>query len=293
MTTLDKQLARSAQECQRIHADHWRLALTNGHMLTVSARRDEGFLLLDADTAVSPAADRLVPLVEGSRELPAAVKFALRGPTLRLRAEFPLPEDSDVAGERIHEHLEGVRSASHWLHDWVSCGAAGEEVACPEPEGDGQATPGDLKELLQEAGWPYHERPGGALLADLETGGQFLQAEIEHHGAGARFRLTLYRHDAPGDDARHALCLYLLEANATLRYARAFLQREGEGIAAGFEVGLGSEPSAAEAGHALAALSVAGRQCAREMEVLKDGVLAGIYRSARPPLNQQSKNKGA
>lgn len=238
MTTLDKQLARSAQDCERLHADHWRLALTNGYALTVSARRDEGFLLLDARTDISPTAERLVPFAEYSRELPAAVKFALRGPTLRLRAEFPLPEEDDVAEERIHEHLEGMRSASHWLHNGVSCGAAGDEVAWPEPEGRGQATPGGLKELLTEAGWAYHERPGGALAADLETGSQYLQAEIDTYGAGARFRVTLYRNDAPGDDARQALCLYLLEANAALRFARAFLQREGEGIAAGFEVGL-------------------------------------------------------
>jgi hypothetical protein len=257
----------------------------------VSARRDEDFLLLDADTAVSPAADRLVPLVEGSRELPAAVKFALRGSTLRLRAEFPLPEEGGASEERIHEHLEGMRSASHWLHNRVSREAAGESAACPEAEGNGQAAPGNLKELLKEAGWAYHERPGGALAVDLETGSQFLQAEIE--GAGARFRVTLYRGEGPGDEARQTLCLYLLEANAALRYARAFLQREGEGIAAGFEAGLGNQPSAAEAGHALAALSVAGRQCAREMEVLKDGALAGIYRSARPPFNHQSKGKGA
>jgi hypothetical protein len=284
MTMLDKQLARSAQECQRLDADHWRLALTNGDSLTVSARRDEGFLLLDADTGVSPAAERLVPLVEGSRELPAAVKFALRGPNpLRLRAEFPLPEDSGVLAGRIRENLEGMRSASHWLHNGVSRGAAGE----------GQANSGSLAELLKEAGWPYHERPGGALLADLETGGQFFQAEVDHCGAGARFRVTLYRNDAPGDAAQQALCLYLLEANAALRYARAFLERADEGITAGFEVRVGSEPAAAEAGHALAALSVAGRHCAREMEVLKDGVVAGIYRSARPPFNHQSKSKGA
>ena len=31
MTTLDKHLARYAQECHQLDADHWRLALTNGH----------------------------------------------------------------------------------------------------------------------------------------------------------------------------------------------------------------------------------------------------------------------
>ena len=290
MTMLDKLLARCADDYCQLNADSWLLALTNGHSLAVSARRDEGFLLLDADTGLSPAAERLIPLAERSRELPAAVKFALRGSNaLRLRAEFPLPEETDPAADRIREHLDGMRSALNRLHAWVSCETAGAEVACPEPEGNGRAIPGSLTELVKEAGWRYHERPGSALVVDLETGSQFLQAEIDRCGAGARFRVTLYRHDGAGDVAQQALCLYLLKANAALRYARAFLQRDGEGISAGFEVRLESGPSAVEAGHALAALSVAGRQCAREMEVLKDDALAGIYQSSQPLLNEQRK----
>ncbi|MGA2267798.1 MAG: YbjN domain-containing protein [Bryobacteraceae bacterium] len=284
MTTLDKQLARFSQQSERLDANRWELALTNGHALTVAARRDEGFLLLDAGTGVNLTEGRLAPVAERSGELPGAVKFATRRGSrgIRIRAEFPIPEESGPLAERIGSHLEGMRNALRQLQDGVSCEPAGEQVACPEPVSAGQAASGGLADLLTEAGWLYHERPGGALLADLETGGQFLQAEIDRCGAGARFRLTLYHNDAPGDAARQALCLYLLEANAALRYARAFLQREGEGIAAGFEVRVGSEPAAAEAGHALAALSVAGRHCAREMEVLKDSAVAGIYRLARP-----------
>ena len=167
--------------------------------------------------------------------------------------------------------------------------AVGSEVACPKQEGDGQAIPGGLTEALKEAGWEYHERPGGTLLADLGTGSRFLQAEVEQCGVGTRFRVTLYRHESAGDAAQQVLSLYLLEANAALRYARAFLRREADGIAAGFEVRTESAPSPTEAGHALAALSVAGRECAREMEVLKDGVVAGIYRSARLPFHPQRK----
>jgi hypothetical protein len=290
MSVLDKQLARFSQECQRLDADRWRLALTNGASLTVSARRDEDFLLLDADPGLCPAPERLVPLLERSREVPAAVKFALRGSTaFRLRAEFPLPEEGGDAAPRIREHLEGMRDALHRLHDWVSCEAVGSEVACPKLESDGQAIPGSLTEALKEAGWEYHERPGGTLLADLETGSKFLQAEVEQCGVGTRFRVTLYRHESAGDASQQVLSLYLLEANAALRYARAFLRREGDGITAGFEVRTESAPSPAEAGHALAALSVAGRECAREMEVLKDGVVAGIYRSARLPFHPQQK----
>jgi hypothetical protein len=292
MSMLDKQLARFAQECHRLNADHWRLALTNGNCLTVSARRGEGFLMLDADTGISPAAKSLIPLAQRSCELPAAVKLALpRGSSrVRLRSEFPLPEESEAAAERIREHLEGMRGAFHRIDE----AAAVEEMLCPEPAGDGQAIPGSLTELLHEAGWQHHERTGGALLADLETGSRYLQAEIEPCGAGARFRLTLYRDDAGSEAAREALCLYLLDANAALRYARGFLKPEGDGISAGFEVCMKSMPSAAEAGHALGALSVAGRQCAAEIDVLmKDGSLAGMYRSTLPILDYESKSKGA
>ena len=65
MTLLHKQLARCAQECRQLDTDRWRLALTNGHELSVSARRDDGFLLLDADTGLSPQADRWIPLEIG------------------------------------------------------------------------------------------------------------------------------------------------------------------------------------------------------------------------------------
>jgi hypothetical protein len=278
MSVLDKQLTRFAQECHRLNADHWRLALSNGNSLTVSARRDEDFLLLDADSGISSTAKNLLSLAQLFCEPPTAVKLALRrgASGVRLRSEFPLPEESDAAADRIREHLEGMRSAFHRLHDCGSREAAEDETTCP----------GSLTALLDEAGWQHHERPGGALLADLETGSRFLQAEIEHCGAGVRFRVTLCRVEGGAEAAQKALSLYLLEANAALRYVRGFLQREGESISAGFEVSIASAPSAAEAGHALGALSVASSRCATETDVLmKDESLAGIYRSALPNLN--------
>jgi hypothetical protein len=298
--TLEKQLARFSQECTRVDADRWRLALANGRMLTVTARRDEDFLLLDADTGAALPAGRLVPFVERAREFPAAVKFALRGSNvLRLRAEFPLPEEeeTDACAERIRQNLEGLRTGSHVIHDWVSCEAADEGAVCPKPQGDAQAVPGSLPgglmDAVNKAGWLCHERPGGTLLAELETGPQFLQAEIGHCGGRARFRVTLYAGEALEVAAQQALCLYLLEANAALRHARAFFEREAEAVSAGFEVLMESAPLAAEAGHALAALSVAARQCGREMCIFNNGALAGIYRSARLIFFDKSKHKGA
>lgn len=289
MMMLDKHLARCAPECRRLDADHWELALANGHALAVSVRHDDGFLLLDAPTGVTPAPDRLVALLEGCGTLPAAVKYALcRGSSaVRLRAEFPLPEEG--AADRIRQNLAGIRSALDRLHASGSCEPAAESAVCPDPEGDRQAVLSGLPELLKEAGWNYHERPGGTLLADLETGSHFFQAEVDLYGAGARFRVELHRGDNAAEALLQALCLYLLEANAALRFTRGFLERAGEHIAAGFEVRLEDAPTPAEAAHALAAVSVACRHCAKEMEVLKDAALAGIYRSARCPSITQEK----
>lgn len=282
MTMLHKQLARYAQQCRQLDTDRWQLALTNGHELSVSVRRDDGFLLLDADSGLSPEADRWIPLAECSAELPAAVKFALcrGGPTVRLRAEFPLPEEG-VVEDRIRGNLHGMQIALDRLHELVSCETAGVSAACPRAEDVGQADPGSLVDLVKEAGWECHERTGGALLTDLETGGQFLQAELVSLGDGARFRVIVCRDEAAAEVVREALCLYLLGANAALRFARGFFERNGGAATAGFEVLLDGAPTPAEAGHALSALSVACRHCAREMEVLKDAALAGLYRSAR------------
>lgn len=283
MSWLGKQLANGAQKCRRLDSDRWQLALTNGHEVAVSARRDEDFLLLDAATGIFPARGKLIPLAGLFRHAAPPVKLAWRNgsPDLRLRAEIPLPEES-VAGEgRIRSAIEAMRTTSHCVQNWFSREAAAEETACPEPKGEGQAASGSLIELVKETGWQFHERPAGALLVDLDTGSRFLQAEVDGTDAGSRFWVTLYRSDLSSESARRALCLFLLEANAALRFVRGFIRPEDGGLSAGFEVSMNGAASAAEAGHALAALSVAARHCARELEALKEDALASTYESAR------------
>jgi hypothetical protein len=298
MTVLHKQLASCARECRQMGAGYWRLALGDGLSLIASARQNEGFLLLNCYTGVKVERDQLVSLVEGAMGFPATVKFVLSGSgsAVRVHAEFPLSEDFEAGVERIREHLSGVEIASHWLHMWASCPAATEGMALSERHTGQQAaantlTPAPrcaLADLLKEAGWPYRERAGGGLLADLETGKRFHQAEIDRCGSGTRFWVTFCRNDAFSDTAQQALCLYLLEANGALRYGRAFIERKANVISAGFEVRIESAPSATEAGHALAALSVACRQCAKETGMFTDDTLVGIYLSARPPFYQHN-----
>ena len=186
MSMLDKHLARYAQESRQLGADRWQLALTNGAALAVTALRDEGFVLLDADSGVSPATERLELLARHAQRLPAAVKFALTcgSDTGGYARSSRCRRSRTPPGERVREHLDGMRTAAHRLHQWAFCEAAGEAAASPTPSDDGQSIAGSLMETLKEAGWNYHERPGGALLADLETGSQFLQAEVGGYGAG-------------------------------------------------------------------------------------------------------------
>ena len=279
--TVEKQLANAAEFFRQIHADRWALAVTNGHSLSLTAQRADGFLLFDADTGCPPSDEMIEELSGVSAAMPAAVKFAwCRGwPALRLRAEFPLPAE-DIDDGRVRLHLDGMRLVYGRLRDGLfreELGAAGVSSECAT----GLAAPGDLPDWLREGGWECHERPGKPLLADLETKGQFHQAEIAAADGCTRFRVTLCHAEKPAEPRVRALGWYMLEANAGLRMARGFLDREGDALAAGFDVCLTGQLTAADAAHALAALSVAYRACAREMNVLQDDALADLYRSAR------------
>jgi len=277
---LDKQLAHFAKKCVRVNADRWLLTLRNGFDFNLSAMRDDSFLLLDAEIEVQPEPEPLVAFIERSAELPGNVKLALPSESRRihLRSEFPLPEDSKDA-LRAARYLNAMQCAHAMVHNWTSLDAGG--TVCPRSEG-GPTDLAGLEEILKEAGWESRKRAGGALRVDLETPGQFFQAEAKRLGEGVRFRVAACSDPDPSTDVRRSLALYLLEANAALRYCQGFIEREGSGIAAGFEARIDWMPDSAETGHALAALSVACRHCARELDVLsKDAPLAGLYWAAR------------
>jgi hypothetical protein len=276
---LEKQLAHLAQECVRLNVDRWLLTLRNGFDFKVSTVRDDSFLSLDAETEVQAKPERLVAFIERSAELPGNVKVALPtgSPKLHLRVEFPLPEDGKET-RSVAPYLNAIQVAHAKVHNWASSGDG--ERARPYSEG-GSPDLTSLEEILNEAGWESRKRASGALLVDLETPGQFFQAEVKRLGKGVRFRAAACSGLEPGTEEQRSIGLYLLEVNAELRYSRGFLERNGVGIAAGFEIRLDWMPDSAETGHALAALSVACR-CARELEVLsKDTRLASLFWTAR------------
>lgn len=277
---LEKQLARFAQECVRLNADRWRLSLRNGFDFHVSATRDDGFLSLIAETELEAKPERLLHLAERSAELPCNLKLSLSpwSREIHLRADFPLPEEGDDTC-RVGLYLNAMQCAHEQVHNWTSC-EAGETVGLYS--GDRPPDLTGLEKILDEAGWETHRRAGGALLADLEAPGQFFQAEVKRLAEGARFRAAVYNGPNLSDDAQRSLPAFLLEINAALRYSRTFLERSQSGVAAGFEIRMDWMPVQADASGALAALSVACRRCARELDLLsRDASLARLYWAAR------------
>lgn len=106
-------------------------------------------------------------------------------------------------------------------------------------------------------------------------------AIIRMIGSTLVLKVELLRCNASADITRMALTIYLLTVCSYLRMVRAYAERTDEQICFGFHVSLPSSTTAEEIQHALAALSVAYRTCARETSVLLHDATAKLYLAAR------------
>ena len=156
-------------------------------------------------------------------------------------------------------------------------------MACPEPASDGQAIAGSLTELLKEPDGNYHERPGGALLADLEAGSQF---------SAGRDRTLRRGRALPGDalpqrrglvKRRNRRCACTCW-RPTPRCATPGLSSSGRRRDCGGLRSARGKRAFSGRGRPRAGSALCGgpSSAPAEMDILKDdAVLAGIYRSAR------------
>jgi hypothetical protein len=93
--------------------------------------------------------------------------------------------------------------------------------------------------------------------------------------------VELLRTNAAKEASRHALAVFLLTISGALRMARGYAEAADGHESYGFQVCLPDAPASEEIGHALAALSIAYRMCARETDVLLDAAAARCYLAAR------------
>jgi hypothetical protein len=149
-----------------------------------------------------------------------------------------------------------------------------------------------LGDLLRETSWPFTERGPNDFSAHLEADSA-PPARITMNEHGFVFSVELVRSNAAAEVTQQALTVFLLTASSALRLVRARAV-DGDGQRSfGFQVCLPAAPAAEEIDHALAALSIAYRMCARETKVLLNEVAARCYLAARgiPTTQDQEQEK--
>ncbi len=252
----------------------WRCAVKKGALLLIAASLDEGFLHLECfPKEIRESACTVEDAVLGNRTLAGGVKLAMCGANnaLRLVTDIVVLEEGQLS-DRLHWTFEGFREGNLLLkspaslHERECASATVSEVG--------------LGEMLREASWPLTERGPNHFTAVLEANSA-PPARIQITNTGVVLSVDLVRADSMAATTRKALAVFLLMASAALRLVRAYAEQVDSELVFGVQVNLPGIPAIEEIDHALAALSVAHRVCARETNVLLNEVTAQCYLAAR------------
>jgi hypothetical protein len=272
-------LGVSASPVVRLRAGEWRFPMVNGKSGPVHGRLDEGWLELRVPIHPSHESSPWSLLRIGSH-LHGPAKIAMRsgGRAPDLRADLSLDGDVDLEA-RVAAACSGL-AAGLGLID-------GQKTAAPAA-GTSGAAGRDLGALLQEAGWSYTDRDGGARIVDLEAPRGPYRAEVtDRKGLGVRLAAPLAHAGTLSHPSQEAIGLLLLTASARLRLARGAVLSAQRGLNLQLEVVFPRTPSAAEIDHALAALSVGCANFGPETEALMEKDLAVNYLLARGVASRQ------
>jgi hypothetical protein len=255
----------------------WQCVVENGARLPLAASFDEGFLQLAyRPDAIHKTALALEDAMLCNNSLAGGVKLALHpsGSGLHLRTDIVVLDERQLHN-RLQCALEGFHEGTRLLKSPDSRNNLRDSQ--PRPVSDVA-----LDELLRETSWPCVERGPNDFSADLDANAA-PPASIRMRGNCLVLSVELLRGYASEDRTHQALAVYILAASSSLRMVRAHAERADGEISYGFHVSLPSSPAAEEIQHALAALSVAYRTCARETSVLLHDAAALQYLAARNP----------
>lgn len=256
----------------------WRIAVPVGRRRVASgtARTADGFLLF----ALALGGRRESPwsLLGANAGFAGGARLALRGraPLLHACAELPLDADCPFE-ERLAEIRAGLADAAA-----LALGGGGRMTRAAAPD----AGPDDesLGDALRETGWPCEL--GAAPRVRLEVPHAVLAACGERDvGGGTRWHVALCAVESPSRACRRALGEMLLRASGAFRLVRATAGESDGRVQVGLEAVTGRGAAPRELHHALAALSIAARHCAREVAALAgDEALARAYLALLGPM---------
>ncbi|MGD0736457.1 MAG: hypothetical protein ABR976_14985 [Terracidiphilus sp.] len=252
----------------------WRGAVQNGTRLPIAASLEEGFLHFACRPGgIRKCACSLEHALLGNTTLAGGVKLALgkASTELQLTTDIVILEEKQLLDRfqwalcGFHHGLRLLKSpASHFdqaIAQTIESGA-------------------DLRELLREIAWPMTERGPNDFSAALDANSA-PPARIRMSDCGVLLSVELARSDTTSKTSRLALALFLLTATSALRLVRAYAEEMDGRFAFGVQVNLPAAPDVEEIDHALAALSIALRMCARETNVLLNEATARSYLAAR------------
>ena len=266
-------LNKCTDDLSPVGAWRWSCSVQNGTRLSIAASQEEGFLNLTCrPEGIRRSACTLEQALFGNRMLSGGVKVALgkANHDLHLATDIVILEEKQLL-DRFHGALEGFHEGYRLFR------APDSLINSTAAKTDSGAA---LGELLGEASWPSTERGPNEFTAELDATSAS-PARIRNTENGVELNSELVRSNAAAEISRRALTLFLLTATSTLRFVRAYSEETDDGFAFGIQVNLPCDPAIDEINHALAALSIAHRMCARETTVLLNEATARCYLAAR------------
>lgn len=253
---------------------NWRFAIQNGTRLPIKAKFHEEFLHLACNPGVNHTSlDLLERALLANNKLTGGAKISLANPsgTISLSADFAVLNDKQIS-DRLRAAIEG-------FHDGVCLlQSSGFQT---EPAGERPCVGGpDLEELLQVSSWPTTHSGPNEFCVELntETGAT---AQIQQTKNSVVAGVEFVHMAQISEISRQALAVYLLTASSALRFVRAYAIESADRWSYGMQVGLAAVPEISEIDHALSALAVAYRTCARESNVHLCEAAASCYLAAR------------
>ncbi|MGD0910669.1 MAG: hypothetical protein ABR928_02170 [Terracidiphilus sp.] len=278
-STVSRALGKYCQEVKPVGKWRWQCAMLNGTRLPVAVSLHEGFVSLacDAETTVD-GLSMLERAISANALLHNGVKMVLDASSriLRLHSDIAFLEEPQLIA-RLHWVLDG-------FHQGVGALAALGADRTHSAEPAAAATSGHLdhfNEATRESSWQFTRRGSDEFAVEIESVSA-PPALICIDKSGIAASVELVRCNRADGAVPDALTIFLLTVTREMRLIRATRQSGNQEVF-GLQAGLPVLPAPEELDHALAALSVAHRACAREANVLLNDRAARCYLAARNP----------
>ncbi len=252
----------------------WKCVVQNGTRLQISAAFEDGFLQLACRRKTSrQSACTLERALQRNKTLTGGVKLALDAFStgLHLRTDILVLDE-----KQLLSRLEWALKGFHDGNRLPNSSGAHDDRSISQTADSGVS----LGDLLRETSWLCTERGPNEFSANLDANSA-ATAIIRMNRYAVELNLELVRSSAAAEANRLAIAVFLLTASSALRLARAFAVEADGNVTLGLQVSLFATPTSEEIEHALAALSIAHRMCARETNVLLDNAAARYYLATR------------